>query len=394
MKGQARVVGAGIDTLVVGFSVARYVDPEEFEMLAEAKEKAGERLFGGGGSSVTWYGREFSVSPRGAKGYEFVVQNGDVVMCVARETQGGRVYPEVYVTFRAEYLWREGYVRAFNAFCEWLGSWAVVNGDTVSRCDLCVDIQMDVPMLDLAREAVTRARLKTDYFEKCESHVSGGRKTGYRVGSGALVGRIYDKTLEITVSQKQWFRTIWKASGWDGESRVVRVEFQGRRQFLKEMSVDSFSSLCGCLGDIWRYCTCEWLTIRVPCGDSHRNRWAVAEWWQVIQGGVGRFGEPCGVARGRQHEFRYDCLMKQAKGALVSAAAVQSAGLGLAEGCFVAVKDMRDFVTSDGFPDAVRKRSAKVALMSAPRRTHLVDAVVRAGGRIVSVESQNGDEEE
>ena len=64
---------------------------------------------------------------------------------------GGAVYPEVYVTFRAEYLWREGHVGAVRQFEGWLGTWAVIKGERVSRCDLCMDIQMELPEIDLTQ---------------------------------------------------------------------------------------------------------------------------------------------------------------------------------------------------------------------------------------------------
>ena len=37
---------------------------------------------------------------------------------------------------------------------------------------------------------------------------------------------LYDKTAEIAVSRKEWMQEVWKSNGWDGESRVTRVEFR------------------------------------------------------------------------------------------------------------------------------------------------------------------------
>jgi len=390
---EAKVVNSGVDSLVIGFSIAEYRNPEAFQALEDGKLKAGEKLFGGKGASVTWYDTDFSVSARGTKGYEFVLENADVLVCIARQAQGGRVYPEVYVTFRADYLWREGHVGAVSEFQKWLESWAVVTADRVSRCDLCMDIQMDMPLIDLAREAVTRARRKTEYYEKCERHVAGRRLTGYGIGSGALMARVYDKALEITVTQKQWFRTIWSANGWDGESSVIRVEFQARRKFLKEISVDSFLTLCERLADIWRYCTGDWLSIRVPDNDSHRYRWPLADWWQVVQGGFTLFGKAYGVLRNKQHQFRQERLMKQAKGVLASAAAVSSASLGVEKGCFSVAKDIHEWLGSEAFPQAVRERKARVMAMGVPKQTHLVDAVLGMGGKIQSIELDESHQE-
>ena len=361
-----RVVNSGIDSLVIGFSIAQYRNPEAFAEIVNAKAKAGEKLFGGKGSSINWFGKDFKVSARGTKGYEWVLENGDVLVYVAEKAQGGRVYPEVYVTFRADYLWRMGHVKAVYEFQEWLVSWAEVTDNKVSRCDLCIDIQMDLPKIDLAEEAVTRARRKVDNYEslRCEHHINSRRDTGYRIGSGALMARIYDKSLEIKVTQKEWFQTIWSANGWNGESKVVRVEFQARRKFLKEMSVDSFVSLCERLADMWRYYTHDWLTIRVPCSDSHRNRWKITDWWKVIQDGLTLFGEAYGLLRMKQHQFRYTHLMKQARGVIASAMAVAASGYGIEHGYFKVSRDIQEWLNSADFKDDVIERMASIASLS------------------------------
>ena len=49
---------------------------------------------------------------------------------------------------------------------------------------------------------------------------------------------IYDKTKEITVSRKDWMHEVWRSNGWDGESRVTRVEFRYKRECLREMGVE------------------------------------------------------------------------------------------------------------------------------------------------------------
>ncbi len=53
---------------------------------------------------------------------------------------------------------------------------------------------------------------------------------------------IYDKTKEITVSRKDWMQDVWESNGWDGESRVTRVEFRYKRECLREMKVEETST--------------------------------------------------------------------------------------------------------------------------------------------------------
>lgn len=389
---EVKVVNSGVDSLVIGFCIACYRNAEAFVQLEEAKARAGAKMFGSKGSSVDWLGKDFSVSARGTRGYEWVLENGDVRLCVAREAQAGSVYPEVYVTFRAEYLWRMGHVGAVLEFAEWLSTWAVIRNDKVSRCDLCVDIQMKMPKIDLTREAVTRAKGKVGYYEPCQQYVSGRKETGYRMGSGGLIARIYDKSAEIAGSHKEWFQPIWSANGWNGKSKVTRVEFQARRDFLKKMGVDSFLSLCERLADMWRYYTHEWLTIRTPCADSHHHRWPVAEWWKAVQESFTLFGRAYGVLPFKQRQLRYERLMKQARGVLVSAIAVIGSKYGVEHGYFRARKDTQEWLEASDFRREVLERMASMATISGSAKPDVVDALVQMGGRIESIEYLNSEE--
>jgi hypothetical protein len=381
-----KIVNAGIDTLVVGLSIAEYKDAEVFDSLYQAKAEAGVKTFGSKGTKVIFYDKEFAVMPRGAKGYEFVLGNDDLLVCIAEKPQGGHKMPEVYVTFRAQYLWREGYINAFNELVEWINTWAVVVGDRVSRVDLCVDVQMELPKIDLSKDAVTRAKGKIDYYEPCEHYVNGRKDTGYKYGSGKLSARIYDKSVEIIKTQKKWFESIWLTNGWDGKSKVTRIEFQARRGLLKEMSVDNFASLCDRRADLWRYYTNDWLTIRTPTSDSHKHRWPIAEWWQVVQNGIGLFGQAYGVLRDKQHVYRYDRLIKQASGVTISAAALLCSRYGLDYALQKIKQDIDELLNSPDFRLDVYKRSSRTATMEKPKSNHLVDEIIRLGGELISVE--------
>jgi hypothetical protein len=200
-----RVVASGIDTLVIGFTIERYVDVDEFEALVEAKKKAGERQFDKSGCGVEWFGVEFNMAARGAMGYERVMRNADVTVCVAREAKGGSVIPEVYMTFSSQDLWTNGLDGAVVTFRTWLSKWAVIAGTKISRADLCVDVAMEFPVIDIKNEIVSRARrkMRVNEVERIEHHVECRHDTGYRFGASDLVGRLYDKTSEIKVSQKR-----------------------------------------------------------------------------------------------------------------------------------------------------------------------------------------------
>ncbi len=381
-----RVVASGIDTLVIGFSIDNYVGVNNFEALTEAKNQAGERQFDKKGYGVEWFGTEFNMTARGAMGYEWVMRNADVTVCIARETKGGSIIPEVYVTFSSQNLWTNGLDGAVKMFESWLLKWAVISGNKISRADLCLDVAMPFPVIDIKNEIVSRARKKRRVNEpvKIEHHVECRRDTGYRFGSGDLVGRMYDKTIEIKVSQKEWMKEVWKAEGWDGETPVVRYEFQCRRNLLKEMSVSSFEELRERLADIWRYCTHDWLRVCNQGANTNQSRWKSKDYWTLIQQSFVLFGQAYGVLRMKSKKVRYDHLLKQIRGCCVTAVAVLSSGLGTARGMFKLEKDLENMLKSEEFSADVAKRKGSVANMEKPD-THLVDVAIKMGARIISV---------
>jgi len=382
-----RVVASGIDTLVIGFSIESYVAVSDFEALVEAKKKAGERQFDKNGCGVEWFGTAFNMAARGAMGYEWVMHNADITVCIARQAKGGSVIPEVYVTFSSQNLWANGLEGAVMVFKTWLSRWAVVVGTKISRADLCVDVAMAFPVIDIRNEIVSRARKKKriNEVERIEHHVERRRDTGYRFGSGDLVARLYDKTSEVKISQKEWAKEVWKTEGWDGETEVVRYEFQCRRNFLKEMSVNSFEELVERLGDIWRYCTHDWLRVCDQGANTNQARWRSKDYWKLVQESLSLFGQAYGVLRMKSRKVRYEHLFKEIRGCCVSAVGVLSCGVGMATAMFKLKQDLRAMLQSEDFLSDVARRQGSAANMEKPA-THLVDAAIKMGARIVSVE--------
>ena len=382
-----KIVNSGIDSLVLGFSIEKHLDLDSFTDLEDSKLLAGDKMFNSKGSPVSWYGVDFVMQPRGARGYEWILRNDDVIVCIAREAKGGSVLPEVYVTFSASYLWSHGSTAAVNLFKRWLSKWSLFAEDKVSRCDLCLDIEMTTPLIDLHKEIVTRAKHKGYYLKDLSGYMRGLHDSGYEFGKGDLVGRFYDKTLEITSSKKYWFRDIWNANGWDGVTPVTRVEFQMRRNFLKLFQIDDYDDLELAVGSTWRYCTGDWLRVCEPSKgrkNNHQHLLPAQEWWTFVQQSRCLFGEDVGLTRFKLKKPRYDALMAQGKGVLSSALALGASAVGISEALYYFHKDINHWLKNELRDEAINK-IAGVSNMEKPV-THLVDAVIKIGGEIVSVD--------
>lgn len=113
--------------------------------------------------------------------------------------------------------------------------------------------------------------------------------------SSRLSCSIYNKSVEIQRSGKQWFEDIWKANGWDGEAPVWRVEFRFRREFLRVVGVEWAYDLMDMMKLLWDYAAGHatdgedglpdgWLRYVIPNpSDTTRSRWPVHPAWRVVQ---------------------------------------------------------------------------------------------------------------
>jgi hypothetical protein len=107
--------------------------------------------------------------------------------------------------------------------------------------------------------------------------------TGFTIGKGNILCRIYDKTLEIRAeSGKIWFHPLWKNNGWDGERPVWRVEFEVHRKVLKRLGIDSVDDLWTKKDNLWSYLTVSWLQLKTPSKDKNASRRPVKRKWTVI----------------------------------------------------------------------------------------------------------------
>ena len=271
-----KVVHKGIDSLYMSFwgpMKAGLLDElEQKKLLAKSEDPREQAL------AVKIIGEHnFEVMDRGRGKYSYVMVDNWFHIQISSSQR--MIMPTIYVQISSELLNCLGFDHSMNELR------AVVNNllsdidrEEVSRPDLFVDFVSDMDFEQVKRKSwVTWAEQIHEYW-------TGADFTGWTVGrGGAISARLYDKTVEIVKSHKNFFIPIWLEHGWQAGHRVWRLEFQLRKEFLMQMSVVTVGDLMDLFNDIWRYCTQDWLRLAIDDGTENRTRWQNEPVWTCIQ---------------------------------------------------------------------------------------------------------------
>lgn len=324
----------GIDSLYMGFYVD--IDSATIESFERLKEKAREK---DQEQNIGTFGPDHSLNlqPHGVRKYKYILSNSAVTFNINERIKNDK-YPNVRVQFKAGFLWSKGPEQAYNEvieIIEEIGEIAMeylgengreVRKEKVSRVDISSDF-MGVHKLftdynRVQNEIVKRARKVTCVHTSDEINA-------WSIGSRSskIYGRIYNKSLEIKQTKKKaWFYDLWDIGGKDcrgncpGFEDVWRVEFELKRAGLKEFQIDRFEDLKNCAGDVWRYLTSEWLSLRLNDAQNTTER-SITKVWQEIQLVKDKqdfFGGECGVIRCKEQAGTVKELMAQIKGCMTS----------------------------------------------------------------------------
>lgn len=357
-----KVLIAGLDTIEIGYCIMEFLlTDQEWEAILKAKDAAQATLYDRG-AEIKFRGFDLTVLRTGSARYKYILSNEDFDICIFPDARIGKNFPEVKVRFKSPFLWRKGWKAAVKKIDEWLRTWAEVSEVKISRVDITADFLGEIPALSTEfEEVVTRGKQKTEYMNY-ERYSQGKRKSGYRFGKSDVLCRIYDKSLEILNSGKKWFENLWSVQGWQKGDAVTRVEFQCRRRIIKLFQIKTIEDLFVIIPDLWRYLTEEWLTIRIIQADSHRTRWPLSSFWQVVQSVLPCFGQVTGVSLLRQLIPKKEILERQVRGLLYSLAALASkslAGSDIKYGKRYVQYFVRKLLDDSSFNDEVEKRRHK-----------------------------------
>lgn len=169
---------------------------------------------------------------------------------------------------------------------------------SVNRLDLFCDIQ------GWSLDGDQRERFKCRATHRVLDE-QGGAFGSVRFGqrsTGTVLARIYDKTAEIRTKGLGYWFDIW-GSRWDGDSTVLRVEFEIGRQGLTEFGVDTPEEALAQAPAMWGALTEKWLTFRERSADATEARWPVAGEWESVQAATLR-DSAVGLERARRRQER------------------------------------------------------------------------------------------
>lgn len=313
-------LASGIDSLVVALDV-KWMTSDFFRFLKNRKDEAiaAEAPAVGFLRIVNFDdGWPFTIRPFGVKGYEWLVNSNEFDLKIGN-WMNPISRPSVIAEIRSETLWHLGPEQAFGKVLSLLKTMGgKVISTKLSRVDLCVDFLCceQFWQLGLLDNIVTRAQDIRNYLKY-------GKFTGVGIGSGKLSARLYDKGLEIeTKSKKFWMFDIWGLENIPEEQKVIRVEFQLRREAIKELGLDKVDDAFRYGGNTWAYCTTEWLKFQDRPGKHHTQR-KYLPWWQSVQNAYSgaQGAEP--LVRNKALTSNKQQIIRQAYGLLSSLTAIQ-----------------------------------------------------------------------
>lgn len=213
---------------------------------------------------IDFDGDKFQVMPSTVRGFSCSIKNQDVTIHLKKITRNCDPTPFSKVEFRSSFLHRQGYLQAVQYVNSFIKAKIVQNYTIkISEIHLHADIQgYNFSILDFHR-VKSRSRSNRFYDEGfTDSYYYNGRSfQGFMMGGGDYLMRVYNKTKEIKkFPNKSFITQLWENNkDYDKEKDVFRIEFQLRRNKLKNMSIngeilDGFEVILNNLNNIWGQC--------------------------------------------------------------------------------------------------------------------------------------------
>ena len=214
----------------------------------------------------------FQVMPSTVRGFSVSIKNQEVTIHLKKIVTTIDPNPFCKVEFRSSFLHRFGYLKAISKLINFVKDFIIPSFKIkISEIHLHADIQgYTFSALDFHR-IKARSRNNRLYDEKSNDSLfnQGRRFQGFMMGSGDYLLRVYNKTSEIKkFPNKGFIQGLWRNhKDYDENKEVFRIEFQIRREKLKNLEIDGqimdgFEIILNNLNNIWGkmlndFCLCD-----------------------------------------------------------------------------------------------------------------------------------------
>ena len=220
-------------------------------------------------SEVTLGTESFGLASHGtSSGYPVLLANESfTVQC------GENNVPSFFVTYSSLALWHEGLEDLHLRFLAWADSVGLVPSkpEAISRVDYAVDFHL--PVMDFGADDFVSQAIKD------VQHRKNGQVQTFRIGQDSIVLRFYNKSDEV----KEQSGKYWLHSLWGYEEDVWRIEYQIRKDTLREFGISSLANLLSQYGVILSHLAHEHTRLTIPSEDSNRARWQTHPLWKSLQ---------------------------------------------------------------------------------------------------------------
>ena len=302
-----RIVGSGIDRLYLGFYAE--VNEKLLNTLEAAKAEASNSSFGEALISIGE--NTFTIEQHSKDRYRYLLSNGDMGLQVAKGDASS--YPNVYVDMKSLYILETSVDSAVNEVRSFVSSnFGSILREKVSRVEMYVDVAGEKVYLQDVDKFVSRASILSFYREH-------GEFTGFALGKGDIRAKVYNKKAEIKKSHKEYMYSIWDGVSEDEE--VWRIEFSLERRALKGWGVEDYDSFKAFSGDIWKYLTEDWLSMR-ELDNENTTRRSLTELWEEVCSARDFFGKVTGALRNNKRISSIEQYISQMGGLQTSMGAV------------------------------------------------------------------------
>ncbi|MDP3517166.1 MAG: hypothetical protein Q8S94_08360 [Pseudohongiella sp.] len=272
-----KLLRVGIDSLYLTYRGELYhesaIKLRKLKELAQADKDSDQHL-----AQYPIGDHSFEVGGNGRNPFAFILTDNWFRLELAK--LGAKLLPMAYCRISSELLTCRGAdqsVEALSQIISELGS--ISEFPNVSRVDLCVDFVTDYPV-ELIENSQWVGKPR-DFSH----HTVGRQFSGVSIAAGGVISaRLYNKTLEMKKNPRPYLENIWRDMGWDGQHDVWRLEFQYKRQVLRDLGIVKYSDLVRALAGLWGYSTQDWLRHTTPSeSDKTQSRWPTSALWSVLQ---------------------------------------------------------------------------------------------------------------